>query len=436
MSFRNPFKPVHLMIASIGGLVLGIGLGLLGRDGPDAFDNITGALGPLVSIWLRALTIAAIALVVTYIVTAITRMRRKKEAGRMVGVAIVAHLALMLIAGLLSFASAGLFAFFPEPNIDMALSSTDVPRPPSVDGSTGISGILLSVFVDPVTAVVTGNVMALILWSVVIGWLLSVLAPRIHDPIVAVFEWATRVVQKGVMWLLIFMPVAVFHVALALTPDAGASLAGSLGAFLIVLTGIQIAMTAVLYPMASVFGRVPLRRFAEAAIPSQILAIGCRSSLACLPTVVEGARTLLLPAVVSEIIAPFSSGTMRLSQLASHPFTVCFIAFLYGIHLEPGALALLLLGLLLLNYGTPGIPSAGIMTSLPLYLALGIPIEGYVLVKAIDVVPDCFKTVLNVTEHLAITTVAARFHTAEPGDAMTMTEAALQPSVVQSAGNP
>jgi Na+/H+-dicarboxylate symporter len=75
------------------------------------------------------------------------------------------------------------------------------------------------------------------------------------------------------------------------------------------------------------------------------------------------------------------------------------------------------------------------MTSLPLYLALGIPIEGYVLVKALDVIPDCFKTVLNVTENLAITTVAARFHTATPDDAMAMTEPALQPGVVQSAGS-
>ena len=48
-------------------------------------------LGPFVSLWLRALTFAAILLAVTYIVVAITRMRRKKEAGKMVGVAIVTH---------------------------------------------------------------------------------------------------------------------------------------------------------------------------------------------------------------------------------------------------------------------------------------------------------------------------------------------------------
>ena len=435
MNFRNPFRPVHLTAASIGGLVLGIGLGLLRGGAIDGFlDLLAAVLSPFVSLWLRALTVAAILLAVTYIVVAITRMRRKKEAGKMVGVAIVTHQALLIVACLLSYSAVSLFAFFPEVNLDLMLSSIEVPRPPAIDGSAGISGILHSFLVDPVTAAITGNVMALIMWSVVVGWLLSLAKPSFRDPIAAVFEFAARMTHKGVMWLLVFMPLVVFHVALEITPRAGAGLVGSLGAFLVVLSGVQIAMTAILYPLAKVVGRVPYRRFAQAAAPSQILAVGSRSSLACLPTVVEGTRTLGLPSVVSEIVAPLSSGTMRLSNLASHPVSACFLAYIYGIHLEVGALVVFTLGLFLISYGTPGIPSGSILTSLPLYLALGIPIEGYLLVKALDVIPDCFKTVLNVTEDLAIATVAARFYTGDVPEVMT--EAALQAGVVQAAGSP
>ena len=40
MSFRNPFKPVHLTVASIAGLLLGIGLGLLRGGANDGFLDL------------------------------------------------------------------------------------------------------------------------------------------------------------------------------------------------------------------------------------------------------------------------------------------------------------------------------------------------------------------------------------------------------------
>ena len=46
------------------------------------------------------------------------------------------------------------------------------------------------------------------------------------------------------------------------------------------------------------------------------------------------------------------------------------------------------------------------MTTLPLYLAAGIPLEGILILKAVDVIPDIFKTILNVTEDLAVTAMA------------------------------
>ena len=48
------------------------------------------------------------------------------------------------------------------------------------------------------------------------------------------------------------------------------------------------------------------------------------------------------------------------------------------------------------------------MTSFPLYLAAGISLEGYILLKAVDAIPDIFKTLLNVTEVMAVTTIVAK----------------------------
>jgi len=47
--------------------------------------------------------------------------------------------------------------------------------------------------------------------------------------------------------------------------------------------------------------------------------------------------------------------------------------------------------------------------SLPLYIALGIPIEGVVLLRTVDAIPDIFKTVVNVTEDMSVAALVSRF---------------------------
>ncbi len=49
------------------------------------------------------------------------------------------------------------------------------------------------------------------------------------------------------------------------------------------------------------------------------------------------------------------------------------------------------------------------MTALPAFLAVGVPIEGVLILHAVDVIPDIFKTLVNVTGDMTVATVLARF---------------------------
>ena len=46
--------------------------------------------------------------------------------------------------------------------------------------------------------------------------------------------------------------------------------------------------------------------------------------------------------------------------------------------------------------------------TLPFYLAAGLPIQGIVLLNAVDSIPDVFKTLLNVTADMSVATIVAR----------------------------
>ena len=65
--------------------------------------------------------------------------------------------------------------------------------------------------------------------------------------------------------------------------------------------------------------------------------------------------------------------------------------------------------IILLSFGTVGLPSGVLpIPTLPAYMAAGIPIEGVVILEAVDAVPDIFKTVLNVTGDMIAATILAR----------------------------
>jgi Na+/H+-dicarboxylate symporter len=70
--------------------------------------------------------------------------------------------------------------------------------------------------------------------------------------------------------------------------------------------------------------------------------------------------------------------------------------------LEWGALA----GFMgLLSFYSPGIPSGGLFVMAPIYQAFGLPIEGIGILIALDLIPDMYLTVANVTGDMAVAAV-------------------------------
>ena len=173
---------------------------------------------------------------------------------------------------------------------------------------------------------------------------------------------------------------------------------------------ILIVATILMYPLAVIIGRVSLRSFAAATAPAQAVAAGTRSSLACLPALLEGAETELdMRPEVSAFVLPLSVSTFKLNLALTQPFNLLFISTMFGMHLSTGFMLTFTATMLLLSFTTAGIPSGGAFVSLPFYLSLGIPIEAFALFKVADAVPDIFKTILNVTADMTVATIVARF---------------------------
>jgi Na+/H+-dicarboxylate symporter len=73
--------------------------------------------------------------------------------------------------------------------------------------------------------------------------------------------------------------------------------------------------------------------------------------------------------------------------------------------LSDAQLAIVALAGVVLSFSTPGIPSGGQLLQVPVYTAIGLPVEAVGIMIALDTLPDMFKTLLNVTSDMLVAVV-------------------------------
>jgi len=111
---------------------------------------------------------------------------------------------------------------------------------------------------------------------------------------------------------------------------------------------------------------------------------------------------------VTSFALPLAVSTFRLNQAVSWVVMAIFAAKLYGVDLGATAVVTLAVTSVLMSFSVPGIPSASLFVVAPFFASVGIPPEAIGVLIALDLIPDVFKTLLNVTGQLGATTLLAR----------------------------
>jgi Na+/H+-dicarboxylate symporter len=212
-----------------------------------------------------------------------------------------------------------------------------------------------------------------------------------------------------VRWVVAAAPIGVFALVLPLAARGGAGVAGAIGFYVVAYSLGCLGVTLLLYPVASWTGRVPIRRFARAVLPAQLVAFASSSSIASLPALVEGAeRGLELPDRVTGFVLPLAVSTFKIASPVSWTIGSLFIGWFYGIPLHAAGLATVAFAAIFLSFAAPGVPRGAFLMLTPLFQAIGLPAEGIGILIAVDAIPDLFSTVLNVTGNLAAAAIVAR----------------------------
>jgi Na+/H+-dicarboxylate symporter len=106
--------------------------------------------------------------------------------------------------------------------------------------------------------------------------------------------------------------------------------------------------------------------------------------------------------------------TLKIQSVIGNSTRVLFLAYIFGVELTLVQLATFTVTVLLISLATVGVPNGGgSFRSLPAYVAVGIPIEGLVLLQAVKDLKDYLSTIANTTGQFAAATILSRGDRAE-----------------------
>jgi len=392
---------------ALGSLVFGLIAGLLVVESRSA-DALRAVrwIEPVGTIWVNAIRMTVIPLIVASLIVAISGAG--PGMARRLGLrSLVVFMILLSIAAMITVVAAPLM--FEHLTIDqdaarLIRGSAAVVQSPELPSFS--SWLVSLVPPNPIKAAADGAMLPLVVFTLAFGLALGSLDAAASGPVVDWFSGVAAASTVLVRWVLAVAPVGVFALAIGLATRLGGDVFGAVGFYLAAHSLLCVVMIAVLYIIILLTRRVPLRLFARAALPAQVVAASTRSSMAALPSMLTSAEaTLGLSRPVTSFALPLAVSTLRLNQPVSWLVMALFAAKLYGVELSGATIATIAVTSVLMSFSVPGIPSGSLFVVAPFFVAAGIPAESVGVLIAVDLIPDFFKTLLNVTGHLTAVTL-------------------------------
>ena len=397
-------------------LVAGVGVGAFAQS--THLPWLTGALGVIESlgqVWLNALRITVMPLVFSLLVTGIVSIADAAATGRIAGRALMVFAVLLVGATVYAIlAGLGLLAIWPidpEAGRDLlaGVSADTAATVGAAAHTDGLRAFLNSLAPSNlIKAAADDGVLAVVVFAVAFGFAATRIRTDLRRPLAGFFEAVAETMVVIVHWVLLAAPFGVFALALGVGLRAGLGVAGTLAHYVAILCLSQLGLILLTYVVAVVWGRVPLGRFARAVAPAQVVAVSTQSSLASLPVMIERARDWLgVPQATGGLVLPLAVAVFRITSPVANLGVCLYVAQLHGIELSLGVLVaggLTALAVSIASVGLPGQVSFFASVG-PIALAMGLPLEMLPLLLAVEVIPDIFRTVGNVTADLAVTRI-------------------------------
>lgn len=405
----------RVLIALVLGTILGLAVHYLGGEAGKNF--ITNWIYPFGEAFVRLIKMLIVPLIVTTLVVGVVAMGDPKRLGSLG----IKTIGLYMFTTLFAVTLGLIFGTIFQPGVGIDLSNVDQSirdgLATSVSADTpSIADRLLAIIPDnPVAAMVEGDIIAVIFFSIIIGIGILAVGER-GKPFSDFFHAAEAVVMKITIFVMELAPFGIFALITWVMADMGLEIVPNMGKLALALYLACIVHIVVIYGFVLIrtLLKLPMIRFFYGILDAQGVAFSTASSSATLPVSIACARDNLgVDESVAGSVLPLGA-TINMDGTAIYLGLIAlFAAQALGIDLSLADYGLIAMTATLTSIGAAGIPSASLFLAFAVLGVFGVTLDQYTLIIAFifpfDRLLDMMRTLTNVTGDIAVASTVAKW---------------------------
>jgi Na+/H+-dicarboxylate symporter len=387
---------MQILVGTLAGILLGLGLVMLDRDSSISQNSlyIANLIGTL---FIDLLKMVLVPLVFTSIVVGVANLRAHQQINR-VWLAALSFFALtMILAIMLGLTVANVFRPGEGLQIAMFQDAMQGFEAKQMSLRDFFAHFLHSLFMNPLAALAEGHILAIVIFALLLGIAMVVGGERYRNILILMKEFLELILML-VGWIMRLAPLGIMALLLQLIVAQDITLLTTLIKFIVIVIGATLFHGLVILPLALYLttGMTPLR-FWKGAREALITAFAASSSAATMPVTLRCVEQHLhVEPDVAGFVVPLGA-TLNMDGTALYEAVAAlFIANLVGVELDLTQQLIVFLTAMLAAIGAPGIPSAGMVTMVMVLQSVGLPAEAIAILLPIDRLLDTFRTMVNV----------------------------------------
>jgi len=261
-----------------------------------------------------------------------------------------------------------------------------------------------------IKSIYEGNVLPIVLFSVVFGIALALLNEQKKKPMLHFAESLAETMFKFTNIIMYFAPFGVGAAIAVTVGHLGIDILKNLALLLITLYLALIAfLLLVLLPIAIWVAKIPLKKFIQAIREPVSIAFATTSSDSALPKALENMERFGVPRKIVSFVIPTGytfnlDGTTLYLSLAS-----VFVAQAAGMDLSFGEQLMIGLTLMLTSKGVAAVPRASLVILIATATTFHFPLWPIMAIYGIDELMDMARTSVNVIGNTLASCVIARW---------------------------
>lgn len=416
--------PLHTQI--IIGLVLGLAYGLLTiKTGIPNWITLD-LIKPIGTIFINGLKMIAMPLVLASLIIGVSNLGDISKLSRIGGKTLLTFLITTVIAITIGLTLVNVFKpgeGLPSTTKDNLMKSYETAAGNRADAAAelkeqGPLQPIVDMVPENLFQATTDNtaMLQVVLFAILAGVALLQIPKSKAEPVIAFFDGFNELIIQIVTYIMMIAPYGVFALMASLiveiagdNPDSAIELLLALLKYSLIVLGGLFLMMLVIYPiLLKAFTKVKYLDFFKAIRPAQLLAFTTSSSNATLPVTMKLTEEELgVSENVSSFVLPLGATINMNGTSLYQGVAAVFIAQALGLDLTLGDQLMIVLTSTLAAIGSAGVPGAGLIMLIVVLESIGVPAAGIALIMAPDRILDMFRTVVNVTGDVVVTTVVA-----------------------------